>query len=366
MNPKCVVYVLFLLYSTVINAGIESSFTINGYAGNQFDNQTVRLNLVNQDSLITLSVDTIKDGKFVFNGIENLNNIAFIVLDDSNRKFTCDVFLERGNINVSLDTISFVTGTPLNDLYQNYMNYSRMIDQNAIKEYSENIENKEDPQTDRFDLLMANRTKFKIQFQANNINNIVGKTIYIREIGTFWDPLFFQTYNSLPSDIKENESVLNYVSVRRKMDEAQEKMSLEIGSKLKYTELTNEKGDKAMISDYVKNSKYLYVDIWASWCVPCIRELPNLKSIAEKYKDQGLNVLLISVDKDFEPWINAINKNQVNFGNLIDQTEGELLHKVFAYTTIPHGILLDSNGTILANQLRTESLKKKLIEIYGK
>jgi len=99
---------------------------------------------------------------------------------------------------------------------------------------------------------MANRTKFKIQFQANNINNIVGKTIYIREIGTFWDPLFFQTYNSLPSDIKENETVLNYVSVRRKMDEAQEKMSLEIGSKLKDTELTNEKGDKAMISDYVR------------------------------------------------------------------------------------------------------------------
>lgn len=362
---KCAVYILFFLYSTIINAGTNPCFTISGNVSNQFNNHVVRLNIINQDSILTLSVDTIRNGKFVFNGNENLNTAALIVLDDSNHKFSCDVFLECGNINVCLDTISFVTGTPLNDLCQNYMNYSRIMDEIVIQEYKENVENKETPQTERFDSLMNQNVEFKRQFQANNINNIVGKTIYIREVGTFWDPLFFQTYNSLPSDIKEDANVLNYVSIRKQIDEVQRKISLEIGSKLKDIELITEDREKAMISDYNKNSKYLYIDIWASWCVPCIQEFPILKSIYEKYKDKGLNVLLISVDKDFELWINAIKKHQISFSNLIDQTEGELLHKTFEYAIIPHGILLDSNGIIVANHLRTESLKKKMIEIYG-
>ena len=149
------------------------------------------------------------------------------------------------------------------------------------------------------------------------------------------------------------------------MDEMQTKISLEIGTKLKDAQFTTVNKDKAMISDFIKNSEYLYIDIWASWCAPCIREFPNLKKIHDKYKDKGLNVLLISIDKDYDAWISAISSNQIGFANLVDQTEGQKLHNVFVFGMIPHGILLDKNGIILANQLRTEDLIKKMRESYG-
>lgn len=365
MKPKCVALALFLLCTTFLNAGIDNSFIINGSVDKQYDNQTVRLSLVTPDSLIAISVDTIKDGQFILKGAQNLNHIALVELNDPKSKFSCDVFLEQGNISVSLDSTSFVTGTPLNDLYQNYMSYSRMIDEVVMREYRTNIENKENPQTEHFDSLMIKRAQFKSQFQIRNIHNIVGKTVYVREVGTFWDPLFFQNYDLIPSDVKENPNVVRYASVRKEMDEMQTKISLEIGTKLKDTQFTTVSKDKAMISDFIKNSEYLYIDIWASWCAPCIREFPNLKKIHDKYKDKGLNVLLISIDKDYDAWISAISSNQIGFANLVDQTEGKKLNNVFAFGMIPHGILLDKNGIILANQLRTEDLIKKMREIYG-
>lgn len=358
-------YLIIILNIIPVKSNEYFKFIIKGTINEKFNNETITLYLVEDDTLHSLAMDTIKDGIFKFEGNENLKNVAKLILNNPTQNYSCEVFLEKGNINVVLDSISNISGTPLNDLYYTYLSDSYSIDAIAEQEYMISIKDKENPQTLRFDSLMSERTKFKRNFQIDNINNIVGKYVYVKEIGSFYDPLFWETYNLLPSDVKSNKRVLNYCIIRKEMDENQKKISKEIGHAFKNIQLYTTANREVSLSDYINNSNYLYIDIWASWCNPCMKGFPELKLIFEKYRNKGLNILLISIDKKMNYWLNAINKHELKFDNLIDPTGGEKISQVFEYTVIPHGILLDSKGIIIANDLNNISLKKKLIEIFG-
>ena len=65
------------------------------------------------------------------------------------------------------------------------------------------------------------------------------------------------------------------------------------------------KGDSVYLSDYVGNHKYVMVDFWASWCGPCMREVPNVKAAYEKYKSRGLEIVGVSLDRDPKAWEKA-------------------------------------------------------------
>ena len=61
---------------------------------------------------------------------------------------------------------------------------------------------------------------------------------------------------------------------------------------------------------YGVKGKLKIIDFWASWCIPCIQEGPLLKRLQEKYKNQGLQIVGVSVDSDREKWQGALNKHQ--------------------------------------------------------
>jgi hypothetical protein len=62
-------------------------------------------------------------------------------------------------------------------------------------------------------------------------------------------------------------------------------------------------GNDVKLSDYVGKGKLVLVDFWASWCPPCRAEMPNLKKIYEKYKDQGFEIVGVSLDRTHDDWI---------------------------------------------------------------
>ncbi len=116
--------------------------------------------------------------------------------------------------------------------------------------------------------------------------------------------------------------------------------------------------------------KYIYIDFWATWCGPCIKEIPSLKKTEEEYQGKNIVFVSISYDKaaDHDKWKNYVVENKLAGVQLIaDESMRTLYNKTFNIDLIPRFILLDPNGKIVSgNAPRPSSPKlKELLEKSG-
>ncbi|HEY8387115.1 MAG TPA: TlpA disulfide reductase family protein [Parasegetibacter sp.] len=106
--------------------------------------------------------------------------------------------------------------------------------------------------------------------------------------------------------------------------------------------------------------KYVYIDVWATWCVPCIAEIPNLKKLEEELTGKNITFISISVDKDAEAWKKMLIEDK--FTGVQLHARGREFSNELLIVSIPRFILLDPEGRIIeANATRPgrpETLEK--------
>lgn len=124
-------------------------------------------------------------------------------------------------------------------------------------------------------------------------------------------------------------------------------------------------GKHATLSEYLGKG-YVLIDFWASWCPPCRAENPHLVSVYQKYKDKGFEVIGISLDKKEEPWLNAIQQDNLPWEQFIDPKAwaGEAVVK-YGVRLIPSNFLIDSQGNIVAKNLKGDALDRELELLLG-
>jgi peroxiredoxin len=109
------------------------------------------------------------------------------------------------------------------------------------------------------------------------------------------------------------------------------------------------------------------IDFWATWCGPCIVELPNVIEAYEAYHDQGFEIIGISLDNKREDLDKFLKDRKLTWPQYFDGKgwENEVASK-YGVNSIPATFLLDGEGVIVATDLRGEALKTEVGKLIGK
>lgn len=141
-------------------------------------------------------------------------------------------------------------------------------------------------------------------------------------------------------------------------------------SNLPFVALNDFAGKTSDFKQIVMNDKYklTLVDFWASWCIPCLSEMPKLKTIEHKLKDKPIQFVTISIDieEDVDKWVTVAKRNDI-FSNpsqyrLVNFKKSPLT-ALINLKTIPRYLIIDNKGNILNDDFYRPSEERFLLEL---
>jgi thiol-disulfide isomerase/thioredoxin len=178
------------------------------------------------------------------------------------------------------------------------------------------------------------------------------------------DPVFVDLQKKSIDD--NYNDVVKYYKKNYEANLAKSKLNNTISPTFDYE---NHKGGTTKLEDL--KGKYVYIDVWATWCGPCRAEIPSLKKVEEMYHDKNIAFVSISVDvdKDHEKWKNFVTEKQLGGIQLFaDKNWNSDFMISYGINSIPRFILIDPNGKIIKSDAARPSspqLKEELDKLLN-
>ena len=148
-------------------------------------------------------------------------------------------------------------------------------------------------------------------------------------------------------------------------------IGLTLGKEAPEIKLPNPKGDTIALSSL--RGKIVLIDFWASWCSPCLKEQPELRSLYKIHKQSaflnanGFEIYSVSLDSKAAEWASAIKKFKMNWTQVSDlKFWNSAAANLYNIEEIPYNLLIDSNGIIVAKDVHGKDLNKVLLQLVKK
>lgn len=123
-------------------------------------------------------------------------------------------------------------------------------------------------------------------------------------------------------------------------------------------------GNPIRFSDVYKQYEYTLLDFWAAWCGPCRAENPNIVKVYNEFKDDGFGVFGVSLDRDREAWLKAIEDDHLTWTHVSDlEYWDNAAARMYVVNSIPSSLIVDRNGKIVAKNKREKELHSTVEEL---
>lgn len=367
--------ILFVALATVLLAACgKDSYKIKGEIAGIEDGTVVTLSIVDYDGLVDLDSAVVKGGKFTITGKTDTADIAVITYLREDILQGCQFFLERGNIEILVDAETgnqHIAGTPNNDAFQKFYDDSEVFEDEATEledkiritlatqgdatEYYEQMGELQD----RFTVLLAQSIK-------ENANRLYGYQQLMDNYSMFEPEEIMEMLEKLAPTFGGDMMFMQLTAVTNAQ------LATSLGHPYIDFEgalLDKKYGfeNKASLSQYVGKNKVVLLDFWASWCTPCLNEIPNLKAAYNKFKSKGFEIVSVSVDDGTDEWIKAVKDNGMNWVQLWNGEDMQNSAAVkYSISAIPSTFLIDADGTIIARNLRDKELEAALEDYFSR
>lgn len=207
------------------------------------------------------------------------------------------------------------------------------------------------------DSILTNSVRNYMDSTRNDIASTYFFERYLMTNNTLDEVLAY--YDNLTDRVKKSAPGL---ILKQKIEDMQQ---VNIGGMAPNFELPTPEGNKLSLNEL--RGHIVLLDFWASWCGPCLAEVPNLKVIYEKYHSKGLEILGVSLDEKEAAWKSAIERKALTWHHVSSLKGWKCpVAKRFKVTGIPRMYIIDPQGKIIAQDLRGEKLATKMDELFSK
>ena len=344
-------FIILALTAILATSCRQNTCTLAGTIEGGKDGDTILL-ITDMENGTPMDTLYIKEGKFSYQAEIDSTTLCFAQYNLNGVNIQA-FFLEPGSIHLDIRqdaSASHLSGTHLNDEWQklntaayNYQKEMRLLTEQVQKDTSEaNMQSV----MSRVQVIQQKLSEDYYKSAEKNIGNELGYVLVTNPVALSEEQVL-KLINQMPVKMRSRKEIKEIESYLRSTADAES----ETGTQLPNFSANDPKGKKVDAYSVISRHQLTIIDFWASWCGPCMQEMPHMVELYGLYKDKGLGILGVSLDTDGNAWRDAIAKTRADWTHISELKRDSEIARMFGVTAIPFTMVVDQEGTVLASGL---------------